>query len=136
MIRNRIPDKFKAQSMISAAEIQIKFTKTIPPTEDSSFTIVRNIYESFRMLGDALLLVRGKEASDVGHHVEMIKELLTLKVETKRPIQVLLNLKDLRNKINYNGYMPTVQEAKDALSIADACFQPLANKVKEELQKL
>ena len=136
MIRKRLPDKFKAQSMITAAEAQINFTRTINPTAESSFTIVRNVYESFRMLGDALLLIHGKEASEKGHHVEMINELLTLKVETKRPIQVLLNLKDLRNKINYNGYMPTLEEAKEALSIIDACFQPLVKTIKEELQKL
>ncbi len=136
MIRRRIPDKFKAQSMVSAVEAEIKFTKTIVPTAESSFTIVRNVYESFRMLGDVLLLIHGKEASEKGHHIEMIKELLTLSVETKRPIQVLLNLKDLRNKINYNGYMPNVEEAKDALSILDACFEPIINKIKKELQKL
>lgn len=136
MIRKRVPDKFKAQSMIAAAETEIKFTKTIEPTKESSSTIVRNVYEAFRMLGDALLLIHGKEASGLDHHVEMINELFTLKADTKRPIQVILNLKTLRNKVNYQGYMPTVEEAKDALSIIDACFQPIVNKVKEEVQKL
>ena len=136
MIRKRKPDKFKAQSMVSAAETEIKFTRTISPTKESSSTIVRNIYEAFRMLGDALLLIHGKEASGKDHHVEMINELFTLGVKTKRPIQVILNLKNLRNKINYQGYIPAVEEANDALYIVNACFQPILNKIKEEIKKL
>ena len=88
------------------------------------------------MLGDALLLIRGKEAVGVDHHGEMIKELFTLKVNTSRPIQVLLNLKTMRHKINYQGYIPHIEEAQDAISIMDTCFHPLVNKIKEELQKL
>jgi hypothetical protein len=136
MMRRRIPDKYRAQSMISAAEVEIKFTKTLETTKESSSTIIRNIYESFRMLGDALLLIRGKEAVGVDHHGEMIKELFTLKVNTSRPIQVLLNLKTMRHKINYQGYIPHIEEAQDAISIMDTCFHPLVNKIKEELQKL
>ena len=109
MMRRRIPDKYRAQSMISAAEVEIKFTKTLETTKESSSTIIRNIYESFRMLGDALLLIRGKEAVGVDHHGEMIKELFTLKVNTSRPIQVLLNLKTMRHKINYQGYIPHIE---------------------------
>ena len=100
MIRKRIPDKFKAQSMVTAAEMEIKFTKTIEPKTESASTIVRNIYEALRMLGDALLLIHEKEASGQNHHEEMITELFTLRVETKRPIQTIGNLKTLRNKIN------------------------------------
>jgi hypothetical protein len=122
--------------MVSAAETEMRFTKTIVATKESSSTIVRNIYEAFRMLGDALLLIRGKEAAGTNHHVEMIQELFTLKVKTKRPIQGIVNLKNLRNKVNYQGYMPTVDEANDALSIADTCFQPIIHKIKEENNNL
>ena len=86
---------------MTAAEMEIRFIKTIEPSKEAASTIVRSIYESFRMLGDALLLIHGKEASGTDHHVEMINELFTLKVDTKRPTQVLLNLKNLRNKVNY-----------------------------------
>ncbi len=136
MIRQRKPDKFKAQSMITAAEIEIKFISTLVPTKESASTIVRGVYESFRMLGDALLLIHGKEASGLDHHVEMINELLTFKVDTKRPIQIILNLKTLRNKVNYQGYIPSIEEVKDALSIVESCFHPIITKIKEELKKL
>ncbi len=132
MIRYRTPDKAKARSMISAAENEITFIKTIPPMTASASIIIRTIYESFRMLGDALLLLRGKEAVGQDHHKIMIEELLTLSVQTTRRTQALLNLKDLRHRINYNGYIPAPAEAIDALSIADGCFQPLAQKIREE----
>ena len=53
---------------------EIKFIKTIQPTTDSAITIVRGVYEAFRMLGDALLAIRGKEAIGTDHHTEMINE--------------------------------------------------------------
>ena len=136
MIRKRVPDKFKARSMISAAEVELPYIMTIKPTKESASTIVRGIYEAFRMLGDALLAVRGKEARGMDHHTEMIKELLTLSVATKRPPQVLLTLKDTRNKINYKGYLPSVEEAIDARDIAESCFNPLLMRIKEEIEKL
>jgi len=136
MIRTRKPDKFKAQSMLYAAEIEIRFIKTLKPSKDSSSTIVRGIYEAFRMIGDALLLIRGKEASGLDHHTQMIKELFTLKVNTIRPVQILLNLKSLRHRVNYQGYIPNIDEAEEALSILDACFKPLLEEIKKELEKI
>lgn len=136
MIRKRKPDKFKAQSMLIAAEIEVNFIKTLIPSRESASTIVRGIYESFRMLGDALLLIHGKEASGLDHHAQMIRELFILDVATARPIQVLLNLKTLRNKINYQGYIPCLDETNEAISILDCCFEPLLKEIKKELDKL
>ena len=130
MIRKRKPDKFKAQSMLTAAEIEVNFIKTLEPSRESASTIIRGIYETFRMLGDALLLIRGKESSGLDHHTEMVEELFTLKVNTTRPVRVLLNLKSLRHKINYQGYIPGVEETKEAISIRDACFKPILEEIK------
>src|SRR3989344_4541591 len=136
MIRKRKPDKFKAQSMLIAAEIEVNFIKTLNPSTASASTIVRGIYEVFRMLGDALLLIHGKEASGLDHHTQMVKELFTLQTNTSRPIQVLLNLKNLRHKVNYQGYIPGIEEIKDALSILDSCFNPILEEIKKGLKKL
>ena len=106
MIRQRVPDKAKARSIVQAAEIEINFIQTLKPSNQSGITIVSRIYENFRMLGDALLLIRGKEVIGQDHHTEMINELFTLKVNTKRPIMVLNSLKSLINNINYRGYIP------------------------------
>lgn len=125
-VRYRRPDKKNALSIAKAAQRDIKFTLTLRPTEDAGSTIVRNIYESFRMLGDALLVAKGVESED---HVMPIKELLKLKVETKRPISLIDNLRRLRHNINYYGYEPKLAEVKDAISIAEGCFKTLLKAV-------
>lgn len=129
-IRYKRPDKKNALSIIEAAKRDMKFTLSIKPTEEAGSTIVRNIYECFRMLGDALLVARGVESKD---HIEPINELLTIKVVTKRPINVIENLRRLRHNINYYGYKPTLTEVKDVISIAETIFEPLFKAVKEKI---
>jgi len=130
-MRIKRPDKKNAESIVAAAERDIVFTLSLPISEEAGATIVRNIYESFRMLGDALLVAKGIESHD---HVLPIKELLTMKAETKRPISLIENLRRLRHNINYYGYSPQVIEAEDAVSLAKACFKPLAAAVKKQIK--
>lgn len=131
-IRHKIPDKKNALSIIEAAKRDMKFTLSIIPTEESSATIIRNIYECFRMLGDSLLVSRGIKSED---HITPINELLKLKVETKRPINVIDNLRKLRHNINYYGYKPRLIEVEDTISLAKNCFEPLLNVVKAEIEE-
>lgn len=123
-------DKKNALSIVNAAEKEMQFTLKQPVTEESSFNIIRNIYESFRMLGDARLIARGIVSQD---HIEQIKELETMQVKTERPIKLIDSLRKLRHNINYYGYIPTKAEADDAVSIAHACFYPLLREIKKEL---
>ncbi len=131
-MRVKIPDKKRALSIAQSAENDIRYTLSIPITEKSANTIVRNIYESFRMLGEALLIHKGLESPD---HVISIDELMKLKVETGRPIYLLQELRKLRHKINYDGYRASLQEAEDAISIAQGCFSPLLKEVLKLLAK-
>jgi len=112
---------------------EIKFALTLPLEENSSSTITRNIYESFRMLGDSLLTAKGIQSQD---HLMPIKELLKLKVNTKRPIYLIENLRRLRHNINYYGHRATIDEAKDAIDIAKNCFGPLFNEIKKFIDKI
>lgn len=130
-MRIKRPDSKNALSIILEAERQMGFTLTLPLNGDSAFTIVRNIYECFRMLGDALLVSRGTEAID---HLEPINALLKLDVDTKRPISTIDNLRRLRHNINYYGYHPTVAEASDAIDIAKSCFRPLVLAVRKNIE--
>src|SRR3989344_6271959 len=130
MMRQKVPDRKNAQSIIDAAERDLKFTLTLPISEQSAATIVRNIYEGFRMLGDALLVIKGIQSQD---HVTPIKELLQLSVSTPRPIQLIDYLRNMRHNINYYGYKPSLEEVKDTISLAQSCFQPLLEKVMEEI---
>lgn len=131
-MRIRMPDHKNASSVVEESERQMKFTLSLRVSDDASFTIVRNVYECFRMLGDALLIVKGMETAD---HVEPIKALLKMNVNTARPISTIDNLRRLRHKINYYGYHPTIGETKDAVEIAKACFGPLLYAVKKKVKK-
>ena len=63
-MREKHPDKKNAQSILDASERQMKYTLTLAPTDESAFNIIRNIYECFRMIGDALLVSMGKKTED------------------------------------------------------------------------
>lgn len=121
-IQYKQPDYKNALSIVEAAEREMKFTRTLKLTEEAVATIVRNIYECFRMLGDALLVAKGIKSED---HITPIRELLATKATTSRPIYVIDSLRRLRHSINYYGYRPTLAEAEDALSIAKSCFPAL-----------
>lgn len=128
--RIKHPDKKNALSIVNAAEREMQFTLRQPVNDESAFNIIRNIYESFRMLGDAKLISKGIVSQD---HIEQIKELEKIQVETKRPIRLIDTLRKLRHNINYYGYIPTKSEAEDAVSIAHSCFNPLLKEIKREL---
>ncbi len=125
-MRIKRPDSKNAQSIVEAAEREMKFTLTLPANDASGSTVVRNIYESFRMLGDALLVAKGIESSD---HLLPIKELLALQVKTSRPLGAIDNLRRLRHNVNYYGYKPNIAEVEDVISLSKACFEPLRKEV-------
>lgn len=129
-MRIKRPDHKDALSIILESKRQIDFTLSLPVNDGSSFTIVRNIYECFRMLGDALLVSQGIEATD---HLEPINALVKLNVDTPRPISTIDNLRRLRHNINYYGYHPSIAETNDAINIADSCFNLLLKAVEERI---
>ena len=125
-MRYKKPDIKNALSIVEAARRDMKYTNTLEVSEDAGSTIVRNIYECFRMLGDSLLVYKGLESED---HVAPIKELMTLRVKTKRPIYLIDNLRRLRHNINYYGYRPTLEEVKEVIAISDTLFEPLVREI-------
>src|SRR3989338_2611175 len=131
-MRTKKPDLKNAKSLLLEAEREMSFTLALPASDESAFTVVRNIYECFRMLGDALLIKKGIESTD---HLEPINELLKLNVNTTRPISIIDNLRRLRHNINYYGYHPNVAEAIDSINIAKSCFGPLLNEIKRIIEQ-
>lgn len=125
-MRYKRPDRKSALSILEAAERDMKFTLKMKVVEEAGPTIARNVYECFRMLGDALLAAKGLESID---HVEPIKELIKIEIKTTRPIYLIDNLRRLRININYYGYRPNLIEVKDVLSIAESIFEPLLKAV-------
>mgnify|MGYP001615661326 CR=1 FL=1 len=130
--RQKHPDKKNALSILDASMRQMKYTLTLKPTDDSAFNIVRNVYECFRMLGDALLLAKGIESVD---HMTPINEIIGLNVKTLRSLALIDSFRKMRHSINYYGYNPKKEEAEDALSLAKTCFEPLLNAVKSIVEK-
>lgn len=130
-IRYKRPDNKNAKSITSAAKEEMDFTLSIPVNEKSASTIIRNIYESFRMLGDALLVSKGISSED---HAHCINELMKLNVKAERPIGILNNLRILRHNINYYGYRPKLEEARDIISIAKSLFQPIYDSVLKDIE--
>ena len=129
MIRRRFPDKVKALSMLSAATNNIISVELLVGNDKAGGLIISAIYESFRMLGDALLTAEGFETSGKDHHADMIGRLLKLHVTSDRPLLVIDELRKKRNNINYEGYMPTPDEVKDAVSIKNSLWNSLLSEV-------
>ena len=136
MIRPRTPNFFQARSIISTAKERWEFLSDLEITDKSATTIITGIYEAFRMLGDALLMSRGKEAVPPDSHTTTIDELLTLRPKTSRPVQVLSNLKDMRHKINYKGYRAFAAEATDVVEMSKEMFPQLHKLIHTEIESL
>ncbi|MEK6961561.1 MAG: hypothetical protein AABX47_10420 [Nanoarchaeota archaeon] len=130
--RQKHPDKKNAASIIEASARQMRYTLTLESNDISAFNIIRNVYECFRMLGDALLVTQGIESED---HLAPIHELMKLKVDTPRSITLIDHLRRMRHNINYYGYTPNQAEADDAISLANSCYGPLLRAVREEIER-
>lgn len=130
-IRYKQPDHKDALSLVESAKKEMKFTLSMEINESSGATIGRNIYECFRMLGDALLTSRGKIIQD---HAEQVKSLIELNVKTNRPLGALDNLRILRHSINYYGYRPNIEEVKDAINLAKSFFEPICAEVLRQIK--
>ncbi len=135
MIRPRSPDKLKARSMINAAELDMRFIEKLPVSIESGPSLVRGIYENFRMLGDAFLTARGLEVSGIDHHREMIEALTKLNIKASRPLSLLHELRKIRHQINYEGYLPTIEEANYVVAIRESLWKPLLAEVKKQIEK-
>jgi len=130
--RMKYPDRKNAENIIGASLKQMNYTLKLASTDESAFNIIRNIYECFRMLGDALLVSEGKISDD---HVEQIKILENLNVKMERPIQIVDNLRRMRHNINYYGFNPKKVDSDDAISFAKSCFLKLFETVKIKITK-
>lgn len=126
MVRHKNPDFKNALSLVESSKRQVEFTLSLPVSQEAGTTIIRNIYESFRMLGDAILVKKGIKTQD---HLIQIKELLKLNVKTLRPIQLIDSLRIIRHNINYYGYRPSLEEINECISITKNCFFPLYKEV-------
>ena len=125
--RFKRPDVKNALSILNASRREVDYALSLKVSEKSGSTIVRNIYEGFRMLGDALLVKKGIKSQD---HLLPLGELSKIKVEAKRPLGLIETLRLLRHNINYYGYEPKILEVEDILDFARAVFYKAFDEVK------
>ncbi|MBI4441670.1 hypothetical protein HY639_05870 [Candidatus Woesearchaeota archaeon] len=131
-MRYKRPDRKNAMSILEAAQRDMKYTDSLEVSEYSGPTIIRNIYECFRMMGDSILVAEGIESED---HITPINELMKLKVTTDRPVNLLDNLRRLRHNINYYGYKPSPEDVREVKAIAKSLFEPIRNEVLRKITK-
>ena len=129
-MRYKKPDPKNALSIIESSKRTMDFTLNLEVNDKSGITIIRNIYECFRMLGDALLMIKGTISED---HIMPIKEISKIKIESSRPISSVENLRILRHNVNYYGYIPNIIEVQDAKSLAESCFYKSYELIKKQL---
>ena len=129
--RYKRPDKKNAESIVQSAKKDMEYTLSLDINENSTVTIIRNIHECFRSLGDALLISRGIEDGD---HAMSIKELTKLQIKTERPLGVLDNLRILRHNINYYGYRPKIEEAVEIVDFVKSCFGIIVKEVEKQIK--
>ena len=120
MITRRTPDKAKAKGMVTAAELDMGFISGLPIAINSAQSIIRGIYENFRILGDALLTAQGFKAEGIDHHTQMMDALVKLNIKTARPLFLLNDLKRIRHQINYNGYIPTEKDLRYVIELKES----------------
>ena len=130
-MRIKAPDKKSAESLLVASENQMKYTLTINSTDTSAFTIIRNIYECFQMIGKALLLAEGKVSED---HIESLNAIESLNVPLSRPLKIIDNLRKTRHGINYYGYTPKKEEADEAIEFSKDVFQKILLAAKQRIK--
>ena len=130
-MRYKQPDNKNSLSIIESAKKTMDYTLTLDVNEMSAITIARNIYECFRMLGEAILVSKGLSSQD---HLLPIKEISQIQINSKRPIALVDNLRRLRHNINYYGYNPSISEVNDAVSLAKECFYKAYEKIKQDIK--
>lgn len=135
MIRRKTPDKAKARSMLAAAVLDMEFIASLQITTKATQSIARGIYENFRILGDALLTAKGFETAGTDHHTQMIEALVKLNIKTPRPLLLLNELKRIRHKINYQGYIPTENDVKYVIDIKEALWNLVLDEVRKQIEE-
>ena len=110
-VRRSTPDKALAKSLISAAEQDLKFLKTLKLDDYSARKIMTNYYDVLRSILEAITSLEGYKVYSHEAFTYFLKDkredLLAEKFDRFRKI---------RNKINYYGKSISAGEVKEHIS--------------------
>jgi hypothetical protein len=130
-MKSRVPDRRLALAMLEMAEVEMAYALGQERTEEAAMTLFRAIYESFRAVGNALLVNRGIESDD---HVSQIDEVIALGIPTERPLVLLQEYRTTRHDLNYHGIKPTMAQFMDFMDFADRCWKPVLREAKKKVK--
>lgn len=98
------PDKEKAKSILKMATISLDMVKTID-LERFPSNVVKEYYDIIRELISTILLLDGYKTYGEGAHMKLIEYLkMNCKQFSGYEISVIDDLRNLRNKISYDGF--------------------------------
>ncbi|MBI3051616.1 hypothetical protein HYY74_04100 [Candidatus Woesearchaeota archaeon] len=129
IIRKRILDKNRSESLIKADFINADFAKMTQITDRTATGIFREMYKAFRQLGDAKWWMLGYEPVD-SHKVSM-KILMSANIEKNFKLKSLDRFRQIRNDSNYRGYLVKEKEAVEIVALWDEVSKDLVDWVKK-----
>ena len=118
------PNKKKSESMLKMAEITLEMTNTLDISKYSS-NIAKDYYDVIRELMGAILLLEGYKTIGEGAHKVIIEYFFKINTLTKDEYIFLDNLRDIRNRITYDGFF-----------IEDSYIHRNKNKIEQIILKL
>ena len=110
-IKNTIKDMQLAKSLLSTAEQDLKFFKTLPINNISARKIVSNYYDILRSTLEALASLEGYKVYSHEAFTYYLKE--NVEGDTSRKFE---RLRKIRNSINYYGKEISAEEAKELVN--------------------
>ena len=125
-VKNAIKDVQLAKSLLSTAEQDLEFFKTLPINNISARKIVSNYYDILRSTLEALASLEGYKVYSHEAFTYYLKE--NVEGDTSRKFE---RLRKIRNSINYYGKEISAEEAKELVNEILA----LIDKIKSMLLK-
>jgi len=130
-IRPRQIDIERIKSILKSAQANAKVVANMALNDDSASVIFREIYESIRQLGDAMLWMNGY--GPLNHEVSL-DALRSLDIKNKILLNHLSRFKAIRNDINYRGFTASQSQAKEIIDFWKKCTPEIIEKINKEMK--
>ncbi len=110
-VRKSMPDKALAKSLISTAEQDLTFLKTLKIDDNSARKIMTNYYDVLRSIVEAIASLEGYKVYSHEAFTYFLKD-----KKEDLPAEKFDRFRKIRNKINYYGKSISAIEVKEHIS--------------------
>ncbi len=131
LLRKRLPDIPRINSLIESARNNASVAKEIPLTERAATIVFRELYEALRQLGDAKWWSLGYDSR--GHEPSM-GILSEEDIPNKLKLHKLDRFRQIRNDANYRGYKIPLEDAEEMRDLWDSCGEDLIHNILKSIQ--